>query len=269
MNAIENTERLKQTFSMRSVKPGNKIELKDGRVGIYYGAYYQVVRKHYGDSQRSGRQFEKVAIDDTKVHLVYITENKAVKDFKPNLDVLKAVKVARQIDASTITAEEAERHINEYLTDRSTYRTCIGYTSTPTLEFKIITEPTTSDVLRDRQGLQNSWSTGKTIFIAKSTADDLHLLCDGSVLIDMTKPNRHVAGMGYVANDDRVFGRLLDLEKFMTGDYEILQAARTSYHTKVKVDANIKAYAEVDLEYFQPYVIYTSEKTGIEYKMPY
>jgi hypothetical protein len=199
MNAIENTERLKQTFSMRSVKPGNTIELKDGRVGIYYGAYYQVVRKHYGDNGKSGRQFEKVAVDDTKVHIVLITENKAVKDFKPNLDVLKAVKVARQIDASTITAEEAEQHVNGHLTDRTTYRSCIGYTSSPTLDFKIVTEPTTSEDLRDRQGLKNSWSTGKTIFIAKSTADDLHILCDGSVLIDMTKPNRYVPGMGYVA----------------------------------------------------------------------
>jgi hypothetical protein len=268
MNAIENTERLKQTFSMRSVKLGNKIELKDGRVGIYYGAYYQVMRKHYSDNAKRGRQFEKVVIDENKVHLVYITENKAVNDFKPNLEVLKAVKVSRQIDATTITVEEAERHVNEHLTDRTTYRSCIGYTSTSTLEYKIITEPTTSEVLRDRQGLKNSWSTGKTIFIAKNVADNLHLLCDGSVLIDMNKPNRYVPGMGYLTNDDRIYGRLIDMDTFILGDFEILQAER-SHGSNLKVDANIRAYAEDDLEYYQPYVIYTSEKTGIEYKMPY
>jgi hypothetical protein len=268
MNAIENTERLKQTFSMRSVKLGNKIELKDGRVGIYYGAYHQVIRKHYSDNVKGVRQFEKVGIDENKVHLVHITENKAITDFNPNLEVLKTVKVSRQIDATTITLEEAERHVNEHLTDRNTYRSCIGYTSTPTLEYKIVIEPTTSDILRERQGLKNSWSTGKTIFIAKSVPDDLSLLCDGSVLIDMTKPNRYVPGMGYLTNDDRVYGRLIDMDSFMTGDFEILQAA-PNYGSKLKVDVNIRAYAEYDLEYYQPYVIYTSEKTGIEYKMPY
>lgn len=272
MNAIENTERLKQTFSMRSVKPGNKIELKDGRIGIYYGSYYQVMRLHYSQTSATfpkvTKQFEKVAAHDQKIHLVYIIENKAIDDFKPAIDAMKSVKVARQIDSTTMTVEEAEQYVNEHLRDRNTYRSCIGYTSSPTITCEIVTEPTTSDDLRERQGKHNSWSTGKTLFIARHEADDLYLLCDGSVLIDMHKASRYVPGMGYVNNDARVYGRRIDFDKFMAGDFELLQSGR-GYSSQLKTDDVIRAYDEADLTYIQPYVVYTSEKTGITYKMPY
>jgi len=274
-NAIENTERVKQTFNMRGVKHGNKIELKDGRIGIYYGAYYQVIREQHNEDIKSpcgtmtlDRQFEKVAINQQKLHITHIVENKAQPDFKPHFDITKTIRVSRQINPDSITAAEAEQYVNDHLKDRNTYRACIGYTASLDLDFKfeITTEVTTSDALRQQQGAKNSWSTGKTIFIAKHEADDVYLLCDGSILIDMTRPNRYVYGMGHVTNDARVYGRQIDMEQFLTGEFDILQRFKTG---DLKTDNKIKAYDEADLVYLQPYVIYTSSKTGVEYKMPY
>jgi hypothetical protein len=269
-NAIDNTERLKQTFNIRGVRHGNKLELKDGRIGIYYGAYYQILRKQINEDQRSlggfdnSRQYEKVVVDPQKLHLIHIIENKAVADFKPHLEVTKSMRVARQIDSGTISAIDAEKYINDNLLDRDTYRSCIGYTTTPELEFKIALEPTNPDVLRNQQGLNNTWSTGKTIFIAKN-ADD-YMLCDGSMLIDMSRSHRYIQGMGYVNNDTRVYGRTIDINQFMTGEFDILHRYKNS---NLATDNRVQGYEEADLEYFQPYVIYTSKNTGIEYKMPY
>jgi hypothetical protein len=272
-DAIENTERLKQTFNMRGVKPGNKLELKDGRVVVYYGVYYEIVRKQINEDKRQpngtivqGRQYEKISVSTQKQHVIGVIENKANSDFKPHLVVTKTIRVARQLSSDTMAHADAERHVNEHLKDPNTYRSCIGYTSEPELDFKIVIEPMTTDVLRFHQGTKNSWSTGKTIFIAKNEADGVHLLCDGSILIDTKRAHRHVPGMGHVQNDDRIYGRKIDIDQFFTGEFDFLQRHK---NTDLAKDPKVTAYDENDLTYFQPYVIYTSKKTGVEHKMPY
>jgi hypothetical protein len=273
-NAMENTERLKQTVSMRSVKIGNKIEMKDGRVGIYYGAYYQIMRDI--DTKTSYVPFsstrsmlsttiQKMKLSKDKLHAVYVLENKARDDFKPRIEMMKSIKVARMLDDSTITNVEAECQINDEFLISADYRTCIGYVSTDKFEFKIEIEPVTANDLIERQGL-HSWSTGRVHFIAK-TPDNEYLHCDGCTLVETSKSQRHIPNIGYV-KDDRVYGIVVNFDEVKNGTVMFSKIHQYSYNTAV-LDEYIKAYRVDELEFFQPYVVYTSEKTGVQYKLPY
>jgi hypothetical protein len=267
-DAIKNTEREKQSVNLRSVKPGYRVELKDGRIGTYYGSFHVLNLTHHGRYEDDGinsrffRRNEKYSesyhfvIDSKKTYVVNIEPHGTSKN--SYIEKSRTLKVARILESNELTTAEAEKKINEHLLNKSRgfYYDSAMLAGTE-YDLRIVLKP--HSISEIQETVKKNQYSHRDRYVVQMP-DGQHALISPYAVKDLGTCNRQ-NGFGYVrdANDLNIYAQKVDLVTFSTGSFTL---RRSNYSDFEKDDQIVKALEQDLLGVFKPMVEITSKKTG-------
>lgn len=115
-NAMKNTARMNKKISLRDVKPGNTVVLKNGTVGVYMGALHLITTKDQYPDDDDYQQFSRGKILDIskkKKHFFVVESDSHSWRSKKDKYIITAAspKISEIKDTSTKTIEECEAEL--------------------------------------------------------------------------------------------------------------------------------------------------------------
>jgi hypothetical protein len=276
-DAVKNTERFGLSVNLKTVKPGYKVELRDGRIGTYYGSFYEVFREYDGefDDQKDDRghtiwhlrnriqsytEKHQIAVEPKKTYIVAITQS-GDEEHEPILDKARTVKVARILEDTEISLTEAEKAVNKFRTDdRSYHDKHICFISTAECTHDITLEPSSPSALLELNSAY-SWFSARYVFEVNSK---FYLAFTAGLRAQNHNYGRH-NGFTYPndKNDTRIYGVEIDKEAFLTGAFSVV---RKDYNNAENDPQIIKIDEDKIENWYLPQVEVTSTKTGEKFK---
>lgn len=275
--ALTNTERFNSKVNMRTVKPGFKIERRDGYLGTFYGSMwgleYSAVTQYDEDDSNARWRRRDTGLTETisfkfAERKEYVTFMHAPNETVANeyMDTSKVLKVSNVLDGTIMEKADAEAYVNKKMIANnkrwSTDSTvCYFFEADADVEIELV--PTSINAIQQMNRRDLQWSNKR---FAARLADGREMLFYGVGVFDLGQVNRPT-GFMYVRNPGNfnIYGQAVSLAEVQTGTFKL---RRDSYYND-EGDKQIYGVLESEItEVFEMQVKVTN-KAGVTYTFPF